>query len=571
MAQKLIQTISSSSQSWVIKSNTIILDSKGILTNGAISLDTPLFADSFPISFAFGIGSNGNPAVTNVDLGNASLFSLVLGNSAADTGGITSNTIFSSQCGFQNPPSAVPTVNSITISSLQNDTNENSIQSDIDDINSQYFAAVRQAYPMYQLSLTFGTALSREQSGKKDQLAYPDDVNKEDGYIAMLTAALSYTQGCSDSVNLDKGSINQATQVGSYIQALDDAVYEKWKQNLNPSQVSSQEAAKKAANSGLATSAPSAIAPPVSVNPSLTDLEQAQARAQADNQIVFISGSSGANNFTNMGLIPTNILTMLDILRDEQSSSLFDSTVVSMSDVPNVSPAIVNQCEKIFGKLTPKQILALIKTINDQIDYNTRILERSQMILNKLANAAGLSALWAGVKLPSFQLASSPSSILDAIEAAAHAGYANLTRSAGDALGTISSEGKKLLSAGETIYNAAASDVTNTIQFASNTFADDSALLIKNIKENSAAMAEILASLSDADKSLCSSLNELAKIANAPQTMKDASAKLTVKATADLQKIEKHALELKSVVEAQASLASISTMLSNILKSKTGG
>jgi hypothetical protein len=443
------------------------------------------------------------------------------------------------------------------------------------NLRIDFYQAILDANPMNLASRFTDSEISRMNGLIKnldgDALFFkgdPRQVQKNEAYLELLNQAKVAIDDCARKVaNIVDGKADAyigATQVGAFGLNLEDTLNNFYETYSSPANRKKLEDARKA----TLTKPPAAPTegPIVSVNPSLSELEATQARAQADNQIIFVSGSSGVNLFTNPAGDPTNVYTILDIMRDEQSAFIFESTAVIITDQPNIKAIGDSQCEKVLGKLTPKQLLALIKTVKDQIDYNNRLLDRLQLLTNKIKNSGSfnLSRLWNNFPDVKFSFGKSPGGrgpILDAIEKAAKTAYTSAKKSGQDA-------GKQLLDSAVTMADEASKDIQGVAKFITNTLTEDTADILKNVKDNAAALKGVLDSLTDADKSLCSSLNDVAKIANAPQMIQSSIDKTRERAKRDADKIIRYTQQAKAITESQNKLSNLAQNFAKALVKK---
>jgi len=437
--------------------------------------------------------------------------------------------------------------------------NRNSLRADI-------YGAIKARSPMYFASVNISRLKEEEEkkqsSNTREGVVFQTD-NEEIAYIQMLTFAASAAADCSKASVLANPSTDypNTTQIGKFLQALFYGIEQSWIQALSPSERAAEEARRKAA--GMAKNPPDEPAPDILVNASLSDLEIARARARADNQIVFISGSSGVNLFTNPAGDTTNVYTILDIMRDEQAAYIFEGAVVNVT-TENASTATGDsQCERVLGKLNAAELWGLIKTVADQIEYNYKRLEKLQLIMNRTNNSSEFkwASLWAGI--PRLDMSfSGGGDTLDRIGNAASEAAGTTGKYAREA-------GSQLLNSAQDMQEQAWKDIKGVSTFATGMLVGDFSDLFENIKNNAKNLKEALKNLTPEDISVCNTINTVAKLANSPQLVSSSIDKMKNRAIAQSQALQKHALEAKTITESQERLAPVKEVLMKVVAAKT--
>lgn len=254
--------------------------------------------------------------------------------------------------------------------------------------------------PYYALLLSIGTEITRAEG--------VEGLNKD--YLKLLKIAQKYLLNQLQSI-IPSAVLNgnndtpwdNFTEVGQFGSKLEELVIQKYNsaaKKYKTTTVSSADDSKKKTAGFKPLKQPEL--PPVSVNPTISDLEKKQAQIEADNKIIYVS-SSGVNTFSQPAGDPNNIYTILDIMRTETvSPPINQGEQIQINNPPqdNIDLGNVRKaCENLLSKLSLPNLKILLQSLYDQLKYGAAEIGKLLLAIKKLLSDSitQFGLMWAGI------------------------------------------------------------------------------------------------------------------------------------------------------------------------------
>jgi hypothetical protein len=402
-------------------------------------------------------------------------------------------------------------------------------------------------------------------------------------YIAALRSAVEKIKTCVQNTRvLDR--YDRGTQTGRFGINLEDGISSRWREAFGGSlSVAEKDRARKNSNKkngGNATAQQSS--PGASVNPTLQELEQKKAIAEADNKIIFVT-SSGTNLFTNPFDSPDNIYTILDIMRTENSAYIFESEAVAITtsrgSTDTGSSNTDSMCAELLGKMSLQNLYALVKALKDQSDHNIKLIEKNQTLVNKLIKSASfqLSSIWTGFGGFNFSELQwnglhFDGSILDRIDSAVQQSLTDASQAINNLTAVGGKAGQQFLDSAASIGKQVGNNISDLLSsFGPPGLTADPEQWMSQLKTNADAVTNALKSISAENVGLCHVLVEVSKISKSPELLKSSINSVSEKAKKDMQKLSGHIQDIKAANQQQESIKSSIGTIQEVIRSKLGG